>query len=465
MLVLGRWGFGRSLAVVSVVGLMLRVGYVLVFRRSMVPMGNDSFFFSGGANLLAQGEGFIQPHVAVQLGVVEQAADHPPLYLLWLTVASVIDPAHTTSELTHMLWSCVLGAGTVVLCGLLGRRLAGPRAGLVAAGLAAIYPNLWLHDGMLMSETMSIFMVTMVLWSAYRFWDQPTTGRVAWLGLSIGLAGLTRPELVLAVLLLLVPLVVVLRSTAWRRKLAWLAVGGATTLATLLPWVAFNLSRFEEPVYMSTNFGVTIAAANCDSTYYGDLIGYKDWDCAVAAHEAGAARVADWDGLDASQRDEHIRREAVSYARGHLRRAPVVLAARVARVLKLYGVGQELRFDNERHGQELGVAYVGLATWYVGAGLAVAGAVTLRRRRQVPIFPLLAVPAMILVSVAVTFAQTRYRAPAEPVVVILAAVAIDAWLRRRRAEPPDEADTDAAEPAEPWQWDRTGDEHPVPSAT
>jgi 4-amino-4-deoxy-L-arabinose transferase-like glycosyltransferase len=438
-----RWGFATSLAVISLAGFALRVAYVLGVRRSKVPVGNDSFFFSEGANLLAQGRGFIQPHVA-QAGSIIQAADHPPLYLLWLTIASVVDPGRSTSQVTHMLWSCVLGAGTVVLCGLVGRRVAGPRAGLVAASLAAVYPNLWVHEGMLMSETMSIFTISLVLWSAYRFWDEPTAGRVAWLGICCGLAALTRSELILTLPLLLLPLVV-LRQAAWRRRLGWLAVGGGAALATLAPWIAFNFSRFEEPVFMSTNSATTMAAANCDSTYYGDRIGYKDWDCAVAAHEAASARAPGWAGFDQSQRDQHLRPEVVRYVRDHLERVPAVVAARVGRTLKLYGVGFEIDYDNLIHGQERAVVHAGLASWYVAAGLAVVGSITLRRRREVPVFPLPVVPLIVLVTVVVTFAQTRYRAPAEPAVVILAAVAIDAWLPRRRAAP--QPDEDAARPA------------------
>jgi 4-amino-4-deoxy-L-arabinose transferase-like glycosyltransferase len=433
--------------VVSVLGLALRVGYVLAFRRGQVPMGNDSYFFSGGANLLADGQGFIQPHVFFLNNSVEQAADHPPGYLLWLAIASVMDPGQNTSQVTHMLWSCVLGAGAVVMCGLVGRRVAGPRAGLVAAVIAAVYPNLWLHDGQLMSETMSIFTVSLVLWSAYYFWEKPSVGRAAWLALCCGLAALTRPEFVLLIPVLLLPLVVMLRRASWRSKLRWLTVGGATALATLAPWIAFNFSRFEEPVYMSTNFAVTLAAANCDSTYYGDLIGYKDWNCAVAAHEAAAARIPDWDNLDASQRDQQLRPEVTRYVRGHVGRVPAVVAARLGRMLKLYGVGQEIEFDNQRHGQPLGVVYAGAASWYVVAGLAVAGAVALRRRRQLPVFPLLVVPALVLLAAALTFGQTRYRAPAEPAVVVLAAVAIDAVLPRRRAAPPDDPDAALPEPA------------------
>jgi hypothetical protein len=405
-------------------------------------MGNDSYFYSQGANLLAQGHGFIQPHVFAG-GSVEQAADHPPLYLLWLSIASLVNPGQSTSEVTHMLWSCVLGTGTVVLCGRLGRRVAGPRAGLVAAVVAAVYPNLWVHDGMLLAETMSIFTVTLVLWSAYRFWDEPTAGRAAWLGLCCGLAALTRPEFLLALPLLLLPLVAILRTAPWRQRLGWLTVGGATALAPLAPWVAFNYSRFEEPVYMSTNFAVTMAAANCDSTYYGDLIGYKDWRCVNEARKAAMARNPGWDEFDASQRDQQLRPAVTRYVRDRVKRTAVVVTARVGRVLKLYGVGQEIDFDNHFHGQERGVVYAGLATWYVGAGLAVAGVVTLRRRRDVPVFPLLAVPAIVLVAVAVTFGQTRYRAPAEPAVVVLAAVAIDAGLSRRRAGPVPSTEADA----------------------
>jgi 4-amino-4-deoxy-L-arabinose transferase-like glycosyltransferase len=433
------WGFRKSLLVIALGGLALRVTYVLALRRG-IWMANDSYFFTEGANLLAEGRGFIQPMVA-QLGVVEQAADHPPLYLLWLAIASVVDPRYGASPTVHMLWTCVLGAGTVVLCGLIGRRLAGPRTGLIAAAIAAVYPNLWLHDGVLMSEPMGIFTVCLVLWSAYRFWDAPTFARVAWLGTSCGLAALARSEFLLAIPLLVLPLVV-MRSRAWLVRARWLAVGGATALATIAPWVVFNYTRFEEPVYMSTNFVTALAAANCDSTYYGDRIGYKDWDCAVAAHESAAARVDNWDEFDASQRDEHLRPEVTRYVRDHEKRVPLVVAARLARILKLYGVGQELDIDDRVHLHDKWVVYAGLVSWYLLAGMAVAGGVVLRRR-EIPIYPLIAVVAIVLIAAALTFAQTRYRAPAEPVVVLLAAVAADAWLRRRDARHASDHESDS----------------------
>src|SRR3954452_9959976 len=98
------------------------------------------------------------------------AAEPPPLYLLWLSILSF---AHVVSPLADMVWSAVLGTGTVVLMGLLGREIAGDKGGLCAALLAALYPNVWSLDGFLMSETMALFTVTLSLWCAYRYWREP----------------------------------------------------------------------------------------------------------------------------------------------------------------------------------------------------------------------------------------------------------------------------------------------------
>ena len=72
--------------------------------------------------------------------------------------------------------------------------------------------------------------------------------------------------------------------------------------------------------------------------------------------------------------------------------------------------------------------------FYPVAALAIVGAVVLRRRR-ILVFPLVALPAIVLISVTLTFATNRYRAIAEGALVVLAAVAIDAgirWLHTRR---------------------------------
>ncbi len=71
-----------------------------------------------------------------------------------------------------------------------------------------------------------------------------------------------------------------------------------------------------------------------------------------------------------------------------------------------------------------------LLTGYLLAVGAIAGGVIMRRRRGPPVFPLVVIPAIALFTVAVTYANPRFRAAAETSLAILTAVAIDALWRR-----------------------------------
>jgi len=224
--------FAWLLGAIALAGLALRVAYVLIERRDFTFEG-DAVFYHQGANLLADGRGFISPFELAGSGKVVEAADHPPLYLLWLTVPSVVG---LDTELSHLLWSCLLGGATVALVGLLGREVAGARVGLLAAALAAVYPNMWWHDGALMSETMTIFIVTLATLLAYRYRASPTTGRAIALGVACGLATLTRAELALLVPLVILPLVLLRRELDLRSRLRQLAIPVLAVVVTLAPW-------------------------------------------------------------------------------------------------------------------------------------------------------------------------------------------------------------------------------------
>ncbi|MCB1015817.1 MAG: hypothetical protein KDB10_11960, partial [Acidimicrobiales bacterium] len=110
-----------------------------------------------------------------------QAAHHPPLYSVYLAVPSVLG---FTSPLAHRVFSCLAGAGMVALVGVVARRLAGgpgrgDRAGLLAAGLAALSPLLWVNEGMILSEPLYGVAIATVLLAAYRVYDDPTWRRTA----------------------------------------------------------------------------------------------------------------------------------------------------------------------------------------------------------------------------------------------------------------------------------------------
>src|SRR5262249_14437021 len=156
-----------------------------------------------------------------------------------------------------------LGAGTVFATGIAGRAMANARVGLIAAIGAALYPNVWSWDGMILSETMALLTVTLTICAAYRFWRRPSMGNVVLLGAMVGLATLSRAELALLALVIVVPLALNDRTVDWGARFRRLLAAGAAVLVVVGPWVGYNMTRFEKPVTISSGFDITVLAANC----------------------------------------------------------------------------------------------------------------------------------------------------------------------------------------------------------
>ena len=130
-------------------------------------------------------------------------------------------------------------------------------------------------------------------------------------------------------------------------------------------------------------------------------------------------------------------RRAFDYIRDHKKRAVLVAFARVGRTWSLFRPWDMVSY-NKGEGREGWVTTLGLIAYYPLLIAAVAGWVVMRRRRRRS-WPLL-VPALIVtIASAATYGQTRFRVPAEPTIVVLAAVAIAALVARdwpaRRKQP------------------------------
>ena len=117
--------------------------------------------------MLADGKGFISPlfphrHV--------EAADHPPLYIVWLAIPSLLG---LRSQFAHLVWSAVLGTASIAVVGLDRSRDRWSPARAGRRRLAAVYPGMWVPDGSLMAETVAIFTTAAALCFAYRYWHRP----------------------------------------------------------------------------------------------------------------------------------------------------------------------------------------------------------------------------------------------------------------------------------------------------
>jgi hypothetical protein len=214
------------------------------------------------------------------------------------------------------------------------------------------------------------------------------------------------------------------KDADWGRRFRLAVVACLMAGVALGPWVIFNYTRFEAPTTMTTGTGSALSAASCDEVFYGTLIGYSA-NCVQGPWPSAA--------LDESQRDLVPRHAAVQYTKDHLSRLPLVVAARVGRLWGLFKPGQTTAFDWWIEGRGRAPTWIGLFMYYALLPFAVVGLVALRRRR-VPILPLLAIVVIATFAAAITFGVTRYRAPAEVVIVVAAGVGIDAawrWFRSR----------------------------------
>lgn len=413
--------FWLGLAALTLVGLLIRIG-AAVYYENNTNLWGDAFWYSGVANLIADGSGFVTPAGRIAFGENWPTAAHPPLYPLYLSIVSHVD----TGLMAQRLWSCLPGAGTVLLLGILGRDLAGERAGLIAAALGAVSISLLVQDVLLMSEGMFAFTIVLTALLAYRFIRRPTLWSGAWLGGAIALAALTRAEGALLFVILLVPLALRARELPMARRLGCIGVGAALALVLCAPWLVYNnVNRFDKPVLLSTGLGGLVGSANCPQTYYKPALGAWGGVCAKGV----VITVRE----DETLQDQKLLDAGVEYATDHADRWPVVIPVRLLRSfgfyqpIKMTGDDLLIREKNARLG-----AWAAALQYWGYLALGIAGAVLLHRRR-VALLPFLAPVVTVAVITVIGYGTMRFRVALDALLPVLAAVALDQGWRQLSA--------------------------------
>lgn len=391
------------------VGVVIRAVHWLVKWGNPLLL-NDSWYYSGQAKQLANGVWFRE------LLHDQPGAEHGPLTSLLMAPVSFGEHWQDWQRLVTVLTGCV----TVWVIARIALEVSGPAAAGVAASLAAVYPNLWMNDGLVMSESVSMLMVALSLLFAQRAAQDRSIRSMVVTGLVLGLGVLARSELAL-----LAPLVCAWMLVADRRpRHHWRGVLVALVVAVgvVVPWAAFNLSRFEHPVLLTTNDGTTWLGANCPQTYSGDAIGGWTIECISADPDYRP----DEEPSVRSARQRGMARQFVTEA--SLGTLGKVALARVARSLDLYGLGDLVTQDVGEERPRWAV-WAGISMFWMMVPLAVVGARGLRRRVRL----LLLAPAVVAFATTVLFyGAHRIRSSAEPTLVVLAALGAMALWRRLR---------------------------------
>jgi 4-amino-4-deoxy-L-arabinose transferase-like glycosyltransferase len=238
------------LGVVTIAGLGLRVGYAVEQPAAQPP---DAGAYARIAESLYRDGSFDArpPEVSREVQPASSYAPGLPLFVAGLYELS--GGVHLTFALVVL---ALFGAGAIPLTFLLGRRMAGPVAGLIGAAAIAIYPALLDYQGLLLTEPLAAFLLSAVLVALLYAADRPSPWRWLGGGALLGALSLVRPEyLALAVLL---PLVWLAREGLRGQLRRSAALAGMSLLGTALvlaPWTIRNAIVLDRAVPVSTGGG------------------------------------------------------------------------------------------------------------------------------------------------------------------------------------------------------------------
>ncbi|MFL6234490.1 MAG: ArnT family glycosyltransferase [Thermoanaerobaculia bacterium] len=175
--------------------------------------------------------------------------------------------------------------GTVLLTGLLVRRLAGPAAGLFAAWLAALVPALVMRSSIVNINPLVAFFVMAALFFAEKSRTAEHPRRDAILaGVMAGLAGATKYPA--ALVCLAVALAILLAPASWLERLRRLFLAGAASILALLLAMPALALRTETVLHSVRDMGSIYGSQEAGS-YWDQAVHRAEWDLPTTHAEVG----------------------------------------------------------------------------------------------------------------------------------------------------------------------------------
>jgi 4-amino-4-deoxy-L-arabinose transferase-like glycosyltransferase len=420
------------LAVLALVGVALRIWFAATWEDGTTLVGDPKFFQDSAASL-SQGHGFDVAFLG--RGRPVATALHPPAFPSLLALLDLV--RMQTAEAHRVALACI-SAISVVVMGLLGRRLLSPGAGVIAAAFAACSP-LWVQwGGRLLSESMYLVVIPVLLWVALECVDRPRWWTFGLVGLVVGIAALTRSEAIFFVVVLGAP-VVLLGARRWRQRAIYALVLLVGVAVFVGPWLVRNDIKMGT-FTLSTDNGTTWAGAYTKATFspanplYGSVDNSSQFGDAAVFLKFGKPPNGAKAWTEVTLNDA-VGNTGMSFARQHLNDLPGVILAREGRMWGLYSVGTQLHNDDADGGWVEGFYIGGWFFEWVSLPLAIAGAVVLGKRSRRHLAVVVAPIIIAVLNAAVFIGSTRLRVVAEPSLFLLASIAVVSgwrWLRQPR---------------------------------
>jgi 4-amino-4-deoxy-L-arabinose transferase-like glycosyltransferase len=416
---LKRWQSYIPAISIFCLALLVRVTYNLTVARYYTPTHDSLFYYTIGLHILDEHCFCLQPH----LSTVYRAP-------LWPAIIAGIVSLLGQHDYLPRYFLCLVGSGTCVLVYMFARDMFGWRIGLLAGAAAAIYPELYIYDGWLYTESLYIFLLLAFCYAVYQLQRNPRPSRWIWCGVLLGLSSLTRPNgLIVLGLFLLWALIM-----GWRKILSWRVVAKSAIFVTLItvamitPWTIRNYNVSHAFVPVATGDGtVLLGAYNTLSviapSYPGGFVG--SWINPLISTPSIANKFPKNCAAPCEvAREDYFKNAAVQWIKNNTRIMPHLLKLHLVNMWRLETYESDLptgRFTNQRSTQ-LVLRMMKTFPIFVFILAALGLLVTWRRWRE-----FLLIYFVILLTIAeciIFYGIPRFRAPIEPMLILLGAGAI-----------------------------------------
>lgn len=294
----------RLLRWALILGLFLRI--VVLTQTGTLGTGivDEQHYRALATNLLDRHE------YAVDAG--NPTSIRPPLFPWFVAGTWLVAGSHSLQAVRA--GQIVLSLLTSMLAYALGRRAFGHSTACYGAAIAWLYPSLVLFNFLILTETLFTLLLIAFLWLTVWLVQSGRADVALAAGIALGLGALTRSVL-WPLPLLLCPLLLMLLTGSWSRRVMASGALLAGYLVVITPWAIRNTRLQEVPTIVDTMSGINLRMGNYEFTPEDRM-----WDAvSIGGERSWVHGFSTPEGVAPTEgrKDKWAQAKAVEYMREH----------------------------------------------------------------------------------------------------------------------------------------------------
>ena len=328
------------------------------------------------------------------------------------------------------LFLCFIGSFTCVLVYLLADDLFSRHIAFISGIIAAVYTGLFIYDGWLYAESLYTFLLTAFIYSLYRLQRTAQRRWIVLSGLLLGFATLTRPNgpILFGMLFLWAIAIILAKILPWQTMVKSILVITSIAAIVIAPWTYRNYLVSHSFVLVSIGEGDVLLGAYNDNVLRGRTGIWTSPRYITPRPNLPALVLKGHDAEQYTLEDDKIATNyALHWIEMHWRDMPLLLTYHQ---VSMWAYTPELNLPFIEFPGQISSQVVGWMTLLMPIPiflLAIFGLrVTWQYRKQQFLIVYSAI-AMTIVQNLVFYGVMRFRAPIEPLLVLLAGGALW-WL-------------------------------------